>query len=98
LKFFNEQEQGSIIPLKYRLVKLRILALYQRFYDVGLLERIGILSRMRYTPRMAKRANQDIKNKQSRSRKTGKRLAAKRAMLAKKGVRRGSVRFGRSGW
>lgn len=33
---------------------------------------------------MAKRASQDIKNKTSRSRKTKKRLAAKRAMLASK--------------
>jgi len=31
---------------------------------------------------MAKRASQDIKNKKSRSRKTKKRLEAKRAMLA----------------
>jgi hypothetical protein len=46
---------------------------------------------------MAKRPNQDIKNKASRSRKTGKRLATKAAMLAKKGVRRNSVRFGRNG-
>jgi hypothetical protein len=46
---------------------------------------------------MAKRANQDIKNKKSRSRKTGKRLKAKYAMLAAKGTRRGSVRFKRSG-
>jgi hypothetical protein len=46
---------------------------------------------------MAKRANQDIKNKKSRSRKTAKRLKAKYAMLAKKGVRRGSVRFSHSG-
>jgi hypothetical protein len=42
---------------------------------------------------MAKRANQDIKNKKSRSRKTAKRLAAKHTMLAAKGVRRGSVKF-----
>ncbi len=42
---------------------------------------------------MAKRANQDIKNKKSRSRKTGKRLAAKHKMLAAKKVRRGSVKF-----
>ena len=33
-------------------------------------------------PYMAKRASQDIKNKKSRSRKTKKRLAAKREMLA----------------
>jgi len=33
---------------------------------------------------MAKRLSQDIKNKTSRSRKTKKRLAAKRAMLASK--------------
>jgi hypothetical protein len=31
---------------------------------------------------MAKRPDQDIRNKKSRSRKTAKRLAAKRAMLA----------------
>jgi hypothetical protein len=42
---------------------------------------------------MAKRPNQDIKNKTSRSRKTTKRLAAKRTMLAAKGARRGSVKF-----
>lgn len=46
---------------------------------------------------MAKRASQDIKNKKSRSKKTAKRLEAKRVMLAKKGVRRGSVKFARSG-
>ena len=33
---------------------------------------------------MAKRASQDIKNKTSRSKKTQKRLAVKRAMLANK--------------
>lgn len=42
---------------------------------------------------MAKRVSQDIKNKKSRSRKTAKRLAAKHAMLAAKGVRRNSVQF-----
>jgi hypothetical protein len=42
---------------------------------------------------MAKRASQDIKNNKSRSRKTKKRLAAKRAMLSAKGVRRGAVKF-----
>lgn len=46
-----------------------------------------------YSSHMAKRASQDIKNKKSRSKKTGKRLAAKRAMLAAKGTRRGSVKF-----
>jgi hypothetical protein len=51
-----------------------------------------------YHPAMAKRANQDIKNKKSRSRKTGKRLKAKHAMLAAKGVRRGSVRYSHSGY
>jgi len=51
-----------------------------------------------YYQAMAKRANQDIKNKKSRSRKTGKRLKAKHAMLAAKGVRRGSVRFKHSGY
>jgi hypothetical protein len=45
---------------------------------------------------MAKRDSQDIKNKKSRSRKTGKRLATKKAMLAARGIRRGSVQFGRS--
>jgi hypothetical protein len=49
--------------------------------------------KIRYTLGMAKRASQDIKNKKSRSRKTAKRLVAKRAMLAAKGVRRGSVKF-----
>jgi hypothetical protein len=42
---------------------------------------------------MAKRADLDIRNKKSRSRKTAKRMAAKSVMLAKKGVRRGSVKF-----
>ena len=37
---------------------------------------------------MAKRASQDIKPKKSRSRKTKKRLAAKRAMLAAKALKR----------
>ena len=37
---------------------------------------------------MAKRASQDIKNKKSRSRKTTKRLAAKKVMLADKSARR----------
>ncbi|MDR3571640.1 MAG: hypothetical protein P4L81_05625 [Candidatus Pacebacteria bacterium] len=51
------------------------------------------LDNPRYTSGMAKRPNQDIKNRESRSRKTGKRLAAKKVMIAKKGVRRGSVKF-----
>jgi hypothetical protein len=42
---------------------------------------------------MAKRPNQDIKNKKSRSRKTAKRLAAKGTMLASRGTKRNSVRF-----
>jgi hypothetical protein len=42
---------------------------------------------------MAKRKDLDIRNKKSRSKKTGKRLVAKAKMLAAKGVRRGSVRF-----
>jgi hypothetical protein len=46
--------------------------------------------------RMAKRLNQDIKNRKSHSRKTTKRLAAKRAMLAARGIRRNSVKFKRS--
>jgi len=46
---------------------------------------------------MAKRLDQDIKNKTSRSKKTKKRLVAKRAMLAAKGISRSSVRFGRFG-
>ncbi|MDO8575870.1 MAG: hypothetical protein Q7R90_00980 [bacterium] len=37
---------------------------------------------------MAKRASQDIKNKKSRSRKTAKRLATKRAMLAARAPKR----------
>jgi len=37
---------------------------------------------------MAKRANQDIKNKASRSRKTKKRLAAKAAMKAARALKR----------
>jgi hypothetical protein len=37
---------------------------------------------------MAKRASQDIKNKKSRSRKTKKRLAAKRAMLASRAAKK----------
>ena len=37
---------------------------------------------------MAKRASQDIKNKKSRSRKTKKRLEAKRAMLAARAPKR----------
>lgn len=36
---------------------------------------------------MAKRASQDIKGKKSRSRKTAKRLEAKRVMLAAKGYK-----------
>jgi hypothetical protein len=43
---------------------------------------------------MVKRAYVDIRQKKSRSRKTGKRLAAKHAMLKKKGIRRNSVKFG----
>lgn len=35
-----------------------------------------------YNSNMAKRASQDIKNRASRSKKTKKRLAAKRVMLA----------------
>ncbi|HTR18510.1 MAG TPA: hypothetical protein VMH91_00830 [Candidatus Paceibacterota bacterium] len=42
---------------------------------------------------MAKRADQDIRNKKSRSRKTAKRLAAKHIRLAAKGIRRNSVKF-----
>lgn len=42
---------------------------------------------------MAKRASQDIKGKKSRSKKTAKRLRAKAEMLAKKGVKRNSVKF-----
>jgi len=38
---------------------------------------------------MAKRASQDIKNKKSRSRKTKKRLEAKRVMLAARAKKRG---------
>jgi len=37
---------------------------------------------------MAKRASQDIKNKKSRSRKTKKRLEAKRVMLAARAPKR----------
>ncbi|MBI4120840.1 MAG: hypothetical protein HY457_01110 [Parcubacteria group bacterium] len=47
---------------------------------------------------MAKRASQDIKNKKSHSPKTKKRLAAKKAMLAARKPRRGSVRFRREKW
>jgi len=46
---------------------------------------------------MVKRAYVDIRQKKSRSRKTAKRLAKKHEMLAKKGIRRNSVKFGRSG-
>ncbi|MDP3646302.1 MAG: hypothetical protein Q8R25_04405 [bacterium] len=45
---------------------------------------------------MVKRAYVDIKRKKSRSRKTAKRLAVKHAMLAKKGIRRNSVKFSRA--
>jgi len=37
---------------------------------------------------MAKRASQDIKNKKSRSRKTKKRLEAKRLMLAARAAKK----------
>jgi len=37
---------------------------------------------------MAKRASQDIKNKKSRSRKTKKRLEAKRVMLAARATKK----------
>jgi len=40
-----------------------------------------------YTCAMAKRASQDIKRKKSRSRKTKKRLEAKRKMLEAKGYK-----------
>jgi hypothetical protein len=42
---------------------------------------------------MAKRLDQDIKNRTSRSKKTAKRLKARAVTMAKKGVRRGSVKF-----
>ena len=45
--------------------------------------------RIVYNPSMAKRASQDIKPKKSRSRKTKKRLEAKRLMLAARKVKKG---------
>ena len=41
---------------------------------------------------MAKRVSQDIKNKKSRSKKTTKRLAAKRERIAKKSAKIGKKR------
>jgi len=40
-----------------------------------------------YTARMAKRASVDIRRKKSRSKKTAKRLAAKKVMLEAKGYK-----------
>ncbi len=45
---------------------------------------------------MVKRAYVDIRQKKSRSRKTAKRLKVKHEMLAKKGMRIGSVAYSRA--
>lgn len=66
------------------------------FLGCGIGSNVVLRVRIRYTRPMAKRADVDIRRRRTRSHKTAKRLAAKRAMLAARGIRRNSVRFKRA--